>query len=858
MKWLFNNKNILLLSAIVILLIILSFTALRIYIVYKDYENIKVEENNQKLFSSLNDTIEALEEEILYSGVYMSITNSNYIKELEKKRERVNKLSNCLIPAKKLKQLRKNVIENNQNYINIFYSFKKDIINPILKKMEEISSSNDMKNALKVIKLKERINMQNSFLTFILNKNKAMNNSDLIFWNQILSKIYYPNFLPFTNKRITTKVHKILDKNNFLKIGLREKAQIFLDSKDGFYRLSSQDWENRTKEKIKRLDNIEYIIFSNMRTILDRKFIHADRERNKYVFNSLLILIIWVLILGFLNTLKEMQKDKHFLKSTLKYIEVDLDEEKKQEIKKILDRNDSIEIYKFLAKEIKEPSRAKDQFLANMSHEIRTPLNGIIGFTKLLEETPLSQEQKEMVSIIKHSSDNLIHIVNNILDFSKIKSGKLEIEHIPFNPIKQFEATIDTYIAKAQEKNIEFNIFSDPNIPTELIGDPTKISQVLSNLISNAVKFTPKGGVIYIYMKLVYQTKKIANIYFSIKDTGIGISPKEKEKIFDAFSQADASTNRKYGGTGLGLSISSQLIKHMGGTLDIQSKEGEGSNFFFSLELKKSPKSQREPKLNLSNYTVGYILPQKDNGIANNIKIYTQYHEGKFKSYEFHQVFSLPKEKLPDLLFITYSCFMTYELKAFLQLPTKIALIIETKDEQQIKPIKENIDTCLYKPINFTRITKTLEILKKEYKKEKKTINKPIKFNNIKALVAEDNLINQKLIKTILDKFGIKVTVANNGEEALKFRKKSDYDIIFMDIQMPIMGGVQATKKIFDFELSQNKKHIPIIALTANAQKGDKEKYIKEGMDDYISKPMQIEELKNILTRYINTGIVNE
>jgi len=858
MKWLFNNKNILLLTILAILLITLSFSASKIYVVYKEYEKTKIQQDNQNLFNKLNNTVEALEEEILYSSAYMSIPNSNFSKQLEKSKERVDSLINCLVSTKKLKRIRQDVIENRQDYLSIFQRYKKEIINPIFEKMEEVADSNDAKNALKIIKLKERLNMQNSFLAFILTQNRAMNSDDLIYWNKILSKIYYPNFLPFENKRTGIQINKTLDRNNFLKIGLKEKALILLDSKNGFYKISFQDWENKTKEKIKRVDNAEYIILSVMRTNIERKLMHKERERNKYIFNSLLILTLWVLILAFLNTLKEVQKDKHFLQSTLKYIEVDLDEEKKREIKKILNKDDSIEIYKFLAKEIKEPSRAKDQFLANMSHEIRTPLNGIIGFTKLLEETPLSQEQKEMVSIIKHSSNNLIHIVNNILDFSKIKSGKLEIENIPFNPIKQFEATIDTYIAKAQEKDIEFNIFSDPNIPTELIGDPTKISQVLSNLISNAVKFTPNGGLIYIYMKLVYQTKKTANIYFSIKDTGIGISPKEKEKIFDAFSQADASTSRKYGGTGLGLSISSQLIKHMGGVLDIQSKEGEGSNFFFSLELKKSPNSKKEPKLNLSKYKIGYILPQKDNGISNNIKTYTQYHEGSFQSYEFHQIFSIPKNELPNILFITYSCFNTGELRAFFQLPTKIVLILETKKEQEIKSIKDKIDTCLYKPINFTRTTKALEILKKEPTKKQQSHNKAIKFNNKKALVAEDNLINQKLIKTILDRFGMEVTVANNGKEALNLRKKSDYDIIFMDIQMPIMGGVQATKKIFDFELSENKKHIPIIALTANAQKGDKEKYIKEGMDDYISKPMQIEELKNILIRYINTGTINE
>jgi len=851
MKHLFNNKNILL-FLFLLLVMILSVTASKIYVGYQEYQTIKIQSDNQELFNRLNELLNAVEEEVLYSAVYMSLPNVKIFEQLQAKRKKVDKLNNGFISKKELKKARDNVTQINQSYIEtLFYQYEKDIINPILSRMKKIDHSNTIKNAIKIIELKEHINMQNAFLAFILNQNKIMDNQDLEYWNKILSKIYYPSFLPFEDKKIAYKIEKIADKNLFSKTAIKAKAQIFLDSRNGNYTITFKDWVKSIREKMKIVDNIEYLILSSAKMNIGTQFVEKERKMNRYIFTSLVILVLWIFIWGVLKLIREMQKDRHFLKNTLKYIEVDLDEEKKKEIKKILQRDDTIEIYKFLAKEIKEPSRAKDQFLANMSHEIRTPLNGIIGFTRLLEETPLSQEQKEMVSIIKHSSNNLIHIVNNILDFSKIKSGKLEIENIPFNPIKQFEATIDTYIAKAQEKNIEFNIFSDPNIPMELIGDPTKISQVLSNLISNAVKFTPEGGLVYIYMKLVHQTKKSANIYFSVKDTGIGISPKEKDKIFDAFSQADVSTSRKYGGTGLGLSISSQLIRHMGGVLDIQSKEGEGANFFFSLELKKSPNSVNIPKLNISKYKVGYILPQKDNGVANNLKIYTQYHGAKFESYEFHEIFSIPKEEIPDLLLVTYSCFTTEELKAFLSFKTKIVLILETKKEQEIKKIKDKLNNCLYKPINFTRTTKALELLKKESQKSQKDINKPLKFNNIKALVAEDNLINQKLMKTILDNFGLEVTVANNGEEAFRFRQESDYDIIFMDIQMPIMGGIQATKKIFDFEVSQNKKHIPIIALTANAQKGDKEKYIKEGMDDYISKPMQIEELKNILKRYI-------
>lgn len=847
---LLNNKNILLFFIIAIALIIIGS---KTYGIYKEYQSIKQETENQKLFNSLNNTLEALEEEVLYSAVYMSIKNPQILSQLKQKRARLDNLNNNIIPKTELKQIRNIVDKNNKNYLHILFDlYETKIINPVLYTMSKVSNSNDIQNALKLIYLKEQINMENSFLAFILNKKKIMTNQDLTHWDKLLSQTTFPNFIPFQTKNISSKIDKILDKNSFDKIAIETRAKIFWESQDGIYSISFRDWANSIKEKMKRIENAQDMLLANSKIYLENKLVGKERKMNRYIFISLLILILWILILGFLSTLSDIRQDRKFLKNTLKYIEVDLDESKKREIKEILNHDDTIEIYKFLAKEIKEPSLAKDRFLANMSHEIRTPLNGIIGFTKLLENTSLSEEQKEMVSIIEKSSNNLIHIVNNILDFSKIKAGKLELENIPFNPIKQFETTIDTHIAKAREKDIKFNIYSDPTIPTELISDPTKISQVLTNLISNAIKFTPKNGLIYISMVQTYQTQDNVTIHFSVKDTGIGITDEEKEKIFDAFSQADASTSRKYGGTGLGLSISSQLIRYMGGRLEIESNKSEGSNFFFSLKFKKSQNAQKINKLNISKYKIGYILPQKDNGIDKNLKIYTEYLGAKFTSYELHEIFALPSNKLPDLLFINYACFdKKGEINPFFALPLKIVLIVSGDRKQELNNIKNKIDKCIYEPVNFSRVIKSLEILQETIIKSSHQINKAPQFNNIKALVAEDNLINQKLMKKVLDTFGMDVTVVNNGAEALQYRQSNEYDIIFMDIQMPIMGGIQATKNISNFEITQNKRHIPIIALTANALQGDKEKYIKEGMDDYISKPIQINELKKILKRYI-------
>ncbi|HHD82267.1 MAG TPA: response regulator, partial [Campylobacterales bacterium] len=486
---------------------------------------------------------------------------------------------------------------------------------------------------------------------------------------------------------------------------------------------------------------------------------------------------------------------------------------------------------------------------------IRTPLNGIIGFTKELKETKLSEEQVEIVDIIEESSENLIHIVNGILDFSKIKAGKIELEDISFNPIEKFEVSIDTYVAKAREKEIELKVCIDPHIPLLVYGDPTKISQVLNNLISNAIKFTPNKGTVEIEIsqKSLNQAEQNVALYFSVKDSGIGVTEEEKKKIFDAFSQADPSTNREYGGTGLGLSIASQFVKKMGGKLDIKSQVAQGSTFFFTLNLKLPKVSKSHQKKDLTRYTVGYIPPLDNRNVDKNLKTYTEYQGATFLTYTQKTLLNLRDEEFPDLLFIDYKCFEEEgELDYFLDLPIKLVLIAADNREKELRDIRHKIDKILHRPVNFTRTLKALEILTQSQNKSSSKYKKGIKtFKNAHVLVAEDNLINQKLMKSILDRFGMKVTLVSNGKEALSARENNEYDIIFMDIQMPLMGGVEATQKILAFEEERQRRHIPIVALTANALEGDKEKYIASGMDAYLPKPMDIHNLEKVLTNYL-------
>lgn len=291
-----------------------------------------------------------------------------------------------------------------------------------------------------------------------------------------------------------------------------------------------------------------------------------------------------------------------------------------------------------------------------MSHEIRTPLNGILGFTQLLKETNTSPEQDEFINIIENSSENLLSIVNDILDLSKIKSGKLEIEEIPFNSTTKFESALESYSAKADSKNINFNVYINPEINI-IKGDATKISQVLVNLISNAVKFTDTDGSVNVDIVQVNETTNTSTVRFSVKDSGIGMTPEQQRKVFEEFSQADISTSRKFGGTGLGLTISGKLINFMGGEIKINSKLNHGSEFYFELTFKKGQVDILETE-NISNKKIGLLIPNKEieNNINKNIERYLSFIGTNFYIF-YADTIKNDEKTLPDLMYIDYNLF---------------------------------------------------------------------------------------------------------------------------------------------------------------------------------------------------------
>ncbi len=881
-----NSRNIFNLL-IVGVMAVLAFFSYHTYLSYVEYESTQNSTQSTSFVKNIDNVLDKIAQERLYSAVYMGTDGTKGFDKVKEARISVDSAIRKLgayidtnkefmtydkrvsAMKKNLKHARTKVDTLSMDYKNIFFKvYHDEIFTSLLGAMKIVSAQDrfpDMKNYLStytdLTELNENVELENTGIFFVLSGSRKMSDEDLILWDTLLMNDVFPEFNILENTITVSKLNALLTSEEFNQIGADKRVEILYGSQTGEYTVTINEWFKQVEKKTNYITGAQNLLQSAMKKYTEDRVIQSEEIMMKYGIASLFsLLLLLVLFIVYYN----INKDKQLFEETLKDIEAVLNLEQQRELKTLIDNREINQIYRFLTNTIKEANQAKDLFLANMSHEIRTPLNGIVGFTQLLKSTPVTDEQEEFISVIEHSSDNLLTIVNDILDLSKIKADKIELENIPFDPTEKFEAAVESYAARAAEKNIEFGIFVDPNLPSLVIGDATKVSQIIVNLISNAIKFTSSHGKVDVRIEKVDENKDDTEIKFSVHDSGIGITEEQKSKIFDAFSQADASTSRKFGGTGLGLAISVKLVSLMGGNLEIDSVENEGSTFFFSVKFKKSDEEEEKTEVNMTGFKIGFVVPDLATAeeMNKNLETYVDYSGAKFQIYYGDELLQAESSLLPDAVFIDHKyCQSESELQEYLDLDTKIILITTGDKKKSIINIEDTIDRIFYKPVNLTKTLKSLEVVyenkeKKKSTKSHKSKNK-VNYKNVHTLVAEDNLINQKLIQSVLHGLGMEVTLANNGEEALNFRMQNNYDLIFMDIQMPVMGGIEATKEILDYEEKSRKHHIPIVALTANALDGDKEKYLSAGMDDYLSKPLELESLNEVLEDYLAHKIVH-
>ncbi len=901
-------KNRLRLISLLPIIILFSITS---YFVYNSYENYKAAQLLQDRLSAnkeLNSLVNNISRERGMTVMYLGNSSPNTLKSLVKQREIVDEKAKLYFQhiyaqaskersaslkeeaktlenaINKIVETRDLVDEQKTNFKNVYETVYGQAQQIAIDQLEEITYHqldpyiNDYSfKYITLVRANEFTAAERDFISFAIARSTELDEEEVNKWIKLVSKADSVTYDTLKDKNLVESLDEIFKNEDTVELFddiNTERASVMISAAAGEYETNAGVWFAMLSEKT----NILYEAQEKVLEAMDRRAIIVKTDALQFLAVTLTIWLVSIIlaILGYLLS-NEIAKNIKNLEEVLIRVAEDATEHDAENIN--LDTaQGTTEAYNLLEKIIEqtrldkemaqEASEAKSMFLANMSHEIRTPLNGIVGFTELLKDTGLKEEQQEFVEIIEKSSENLLEIINNILDLSKIESNKLEIEDIVFNPIEEFESAVEVYAVRASEKHIDLGCFIDPELEQPIKGDPTKIKEVIINLLSNAVKFTSSSGAINVDIrKLEAPQEGITRVRFEIQDSGIGVTSEQKARIFEAFSQADTSITRKYGGTGLGLTISSRFIELMGGQLDLHSEPGEGTTFFFTIDFEEVENTEESSKgafPNINALVLESAHKQKNQDIY--LREYLDFYGISYTLFkDLNELETLQRQVSYDLLFIDYDYASENDLNAFSSMPEELILLTKSNYMRTIDSMGLDIFKTLYEPINNTKLKLTLENFsnsnfsaKKAKKVSRKKYNVETSRFHANVLVAEDNIINQKLIKRTLEDLGLTIDIASNGLEAFQKRKDGNYDLIFMDIQMPFLDGMEATQEILEYEELYNQPHVPILALTANALKGDRERFLEAGLDEYTTKPLVRAEIITLLNHFLADHIVYE
>ena len=782
-----------------------------------------------------------------------------------------------------MKKIRTAVDEHTTNFTEVYQEVYGKAQSLAISQLEEITMNqldpqiNSLASQyISLVRASEYTSDERDFISFAIARSTEFEEDEINSWISLVAKADSITYATMRDKLVISQLDTIFKNEDALELFddiNTERTGIMAASMSGEYEITSGIWFTMLSEKTNLLSKAEDVIL----TAMDNQAIKVKENALEFLALTLSIWLISVIlaVLGYLLS-NEIAKNIQNLEDVLKRVAKDTNDGEDAVDINLHTAKGTAEAYDLLEKIIEqtrldkesaqEASEAKSMFLANMSHEIRTPLNGIVGFTELLKDTGLAEEQTEFVEIIEKSSENLLEIINNILDLSKIESNKLEIEDIAFNPAEEFESAVDVYAVRASEKHIDLGFFIDPELESPIKGDPTKIKEVVINLLSNAVKFTSSSGAINVNIrKLESEKEGITRIRFEVQDSGIGVTSEQKSRIFEAFSQADTSITRKYGGTGLGLTISSRFIELMGGQLDLESEPGKGTTFFFTLDFEEIESLNDSTKGTFSSINALVLQSahkQKRQDIY--LREYLEFYGVSITTFkDFDELETLQRQVNYDLIIVDYDYADEESLRRYSVLPQEFILLTKSYFMKKIDSMNLDIFKTLYEPLNNSKLRQVLDNYHSENfsAKKAKQVNRK-KFNadtskfNANVLVAEDNIINQKLIKRTLEDLGLTISIASNGLEAFQKRKDGNFDLIFMDIQMPFLDGMEATQEILEYEEEFSQPHIPILALTANALKGDRERFLDAGLDEYTTKPLVRSEIVSLLNHFLADHIV--